>query len=305
VQPDLYRILEVDRSATDEDIKKAYRRLALRHHPDRNPGDDAALRAFKEAAYAYSVLSDPGKRLQYDRFGRVFTDGRSQGPFGTGDEVDLGELLGTMLRDVFSGRRRRREDPADLRYTVTITLEEAMTGVEKEVRFTRRQGERDVEERIRVRVPPGVDTGQKLKVAGKGRGGNGGTGDLFVLVNVAEHDYFARRAADLFCDLPVSYATAVLGGELLVPTPDGSVTVRLPAQTQPGTVLTVRGHGLPRVGKPGRGDLFVKVMLEMPGEVDEASRTKLLELERGLRAGPSPLRARVDELLRRARQGAA
>ena len=153
MQPDLYTILDCARSSTDEELKKAYRKQALRWHPDRNPDDPEALRRFKEVAYAYQVLSDPVRRVQYDRFGRVFTDGRSQGPFGAGDDVDLGDLVSGMFKDLFGRKRKKGPDPRDLRYTVTISLEEAASGVTKQVAFQRNKADgARVEEKLAVKV---------------------------------------------------------------------------------------------------------------------------------------------------------
>jgi DnaJ-class molecular chaperone len=301
LQPDLYELLEVGRDATAEELKKAYRRQARRFHPDLNPDDAEAERRFKEVTWAYQVLSDATRRTQYDRFGRVFTDGRSQGPFGTSEEVDLGSLFGNVVRDLFGSRKkrpgRRRQD---LRYTVTVTLEEAGRGTDKPIKFTRKMadGSRH-EEHLKVKVPAGVETGQKLKVRGKGVGIGAAIGDLFVVVNVADHEYFRRRGADVFCDLPVSYAQALLGAELAVPTIHGPSTIRLPPSTRPGTVLTLKGKGLPRLGRGGRrpGDQFVKVVLEMPDEVPGDVRDQLLALDRALAANRSELREQYERFL--------
>jgi molecular chaperone DnaJ len=303
LQPDLYDLLDVDRSSTPEALKKAYRKKALAFHPDRNPDDPEAAQRFKEVTYAYGILSDPIKKAQYDRFGRVLSDGRSAGPFGVNEEVDLGEVVGQVFKDLFGGRRKKKPGhrKRDLRYTVTITLEEAAQGTEKEVRFQRKTPEgRQIDERLKVKVPPGVDTGQKLKVAGKGTAGNKGEGDLYVVVNVSDHVFFRRRGGDVFCDVPVSYSRAVLGGDLLVPTLRGPVTVKLPGGTQPGAVLTLKGKGIrPIKGKgAGRpGDQFVKVVLEMPTTLDDSVREQLAELDEALRAAGSPLRKAYEELL--------
>ncbi len=302
MQPDLYAILDCPRSATDEELKKAYRRQALRWHPDRNPDDPEALQRFKEVAYAYQILSDPVKRLQYDRFGRVFTDGRSQGPFGAGDEVDLGDLVSGMFKDLFGRRRKRGPDPRDLRYTVTISLEEAARGVTRQVAFSRVMADGSkVEEKLAVKVPPGIDTGQRLKVAGKGFGGADGIGDLFVVVNVADHPFFKRRGADVFCDVPVSYGQIVLGAELDVLTLIEPAIVRLPPGCQPGTVLTLRGRGLPRVKGAGRGDQFVKIVLDLPTDLSSEQKDRLLAVDKDLAGNPSPTRQRYQDLLDKSR----
>ncbi len=300
MQPNLYELLDVDRSAPVEDLKKAYRRQALKYHPDRNPDDPEAAGRFKQVTYAYQVLSDPVRRMQYDRFGRVFTDGRSRGPFGSADEIDLGEVVGQVFRDLFGGRRKKPPpgaDPRDLRYTVTISLAEVAQGAEKEIEFRRDLGPNTSRvERLKVHVPEGVATGQKLKVRGKGKG----AGDLYVVVNVSDHPYFQRRGQDVFCDIPVTYAQALLGAELTVPTLHGSSVIRLPAGTQPGAVLTLKGKGLPRLrgaNGPPRGDQFVKTVLELPQSLDAEQEKMLLNLDRELQGKGGVLRARVEDLL--------
>jgi len=302
LQPDLYELLGVDRSATPEELKKAYRKQARRFHPDLNPDDEAAERRFKEVTWAYDVLSDSVRRAQYDRFGRVFTDGRSQGPFGTQGDFDLGDLVGSMFRDILGGRRRRKgaRRRQDLKYTITISLEEAARGTDKDVRFKRQTPEGEsVDEHIRVKVPPGVDTGQKLKVRGKGTGKGAGSGDLYVVVNVADHPFFRRRGLDVFCDVPVTFAQALLGAEVSVPTTLGPAVIRLPAATQPGAVLTMKGKGLPPLGRGAKraGDQFVKVVLDMPTELPSQLRDRILELDRDLSKVRSPIRETYEQFL--------
>lgn len=307
MQPDLYTLLQVDRSASEDELKRAYRKQALRFHPDRNPGDGEAERRFKEVTYAYDVLSDGIRRTQYDRFGRVFTDGRDAGPFGVHEDVNLGDVFGRVFKDLFGGSNRQRTGGSkkqDLRYTVTITLEEAARGTEKTVSFDRKTDSGDKQERLKVKVPPGVDTGQKLKVRGKGAGNSAKSGDLYVVVNIADHPYYRRRGMDVFCDVPVTYAQALLGAELEVPTLLGTSIIRLLPGTQPGSVLTMKGKGLPRLkgGGPKAGDQFVRITLDLPTEIDEPTRKGLLELDRGLTAIPSDMRNAYEEVLKAARQ---
>lgn len=301
---DLYQLLDVDRSAGDEELKKAYRRQARKYHPDRNAGEGTD-QLFKEVTYAYQVLSDPRRRAQYDRFGRVLSDGHDQGPFGGGEPVDLASIMGTMFRDLFGVRKGHRHSaaPQDLRYTVTISLLEAANGCQKEVNFERKLGGGEsVKEKLSVRVPPGVETGQKLKVRGKGIAGPQGDrqGDLYVLVNVTEHPYFKRRGSDLFCDLPISYCQSVLGAELPVATLQGPAIIRVPPATQPGAVLTLRGKGIARI-KAGRaaprGDLYVKVLLDIPTSLNAEQKRQLLELDGTLAQAPSKLRGLYEEAL--------
>jgi len=305
VRPDLYQLLDVARSASDAEIKTAYRKQARKFHPDRNQ-DGSTDKRFKEVTYAYQVLSDPIRRAQYDRFGRVLSDGRDQGPFGVGDEVDLAAVMGTMFRDLFGGRRKRQQGaaPQDLRYTVTISLLEAAIGCQKEVEFKRklRSSGQILSEKLLVRVPPGVDTGQKLKVRGKGATGPQGDrpGDLYVVVNVVEHPYFKRRGTDLFCDLPITYSQSVLGAELAIATLQGPVVVRVPPATQPGAVLTLRGKGIVRIKRghsSAAGDLYVKVLLDMPTTLSEAQKNQLLALDGELAQAPSKLRRLYEDAL--------
>lgn len=306
MQPDLYQVLGVDRGASPEALKKAFRKQALRFHPDRNPDDAQAERRFKEVTYAYSILSDPAKKVQYDRFGRVFSEGRSQGPWGVSDEVDLGEMVGQVFKDLFRGRRQKAaKRRRDLRYTVTITLAEAAVGTTKTIEFERPEGDSRVREKLAVKVPAGVDTGQKLKVSGKGGTGTRGTGDLYVVVNVSEHSFFKRRAADVFCDLPLSYSQAMLGGEVTVPTLHGPAVIRLPAGTQPGSVLTLKGKGLRRLSGPqaGRpGDQYVCVVLDMPSSVSDAAADLLQRLDGELGVARTPLREAFEQALRPAEE---
>jgi len=304
LQPDLYELLGVERAANPEELKRAYRKQALRFHPDRNPGDLEAERRFKEVTWAYQVLSDAVRRAQYDRFGRVFTDGRSQGPFGTAEDIHLSDIFGSVLKDIFGSRKRNKRSGAsvqDLRYTVTIRLEEAARGVEKEVRFTRKTPDGTVHnEHLKVKVPAGIDTGQKLKVRGKGSGKGDQSGDLYVVVNVADHEYFRRRGQDVFCDVPVTYAQALLGAEITVPTVFGNSVIRLPQGTQPGAVLTLKGKGLPSLsgrGKRRGGDQYAKVVLDMPTSLDERVKESLLALDRELAEHRSDIRKTYERFL--------
>lgn len=300
--PDLYTLLGVERGASDDEIKKAYRRQARRFHPDYNPTDPEAERRFKEIHYAYQVLSDAGRRVQYDRFGRVFTDGRSQGPFGS-EEVDLGAVLGTVVRDFFGRGKNKAAAPRDLRYTVTVSLEEVATGVEKSIEFEVPGVDAGKRESLKVRVPPGVDTGQKLKVGGRGQGSEGQRGDLLVVVHVETHSFFQRQGADLFCDLPATFPQLVLGAEAQVPTMTGLVTIRIPPGSTPGTTLSLKGRGLPGL-RGGRGDLFARLVLDIPRDVDEAQRQRLQAWDNDATVQHSPEWRRWSELVAQRRSAA-
>ncbi|MDD5556168.1 MAG: molecular chaperone DnaJ [bacterium] len=340
---DYYELLGVRRNATVEELKKAYRRLAVRYHPDKNPGDKAAEERFKEVTEAYEVLSDPGKREMYDRFGHAGLRGGAGGPAGFG--VDLEEALRTFMGafggggsvfDDFFGFTRRHgprgaERGDDLRYDLEIGLEEAAAGCTKELSFPRldfcaecrgtgaRGGsgrqtcaacggagfvERRVQgffgwtvrrahcprcggsggivkdpcprcrgegrakrrKKISLKVPAGVESGSRMKIAGEGEAGRHGAaaGDLYIVIHVREHDIFQRHGDDILCEVPVSFVTATLGGTVDVPTIAGKASLAVPAGTQSGRVFRLRGKGMPNVNGMGRGDQHVRVVVETP-----------------------------------------
>jgi molecular chaperone DnaJ len=337
---DYYEILSVSRTATDGEIKSAYRKIALQCHPDRNPGDKAAEERFKEAAEAYSVLADPDKRSAYDRFGHAGVRGAGAGGFDPSmfNEFDFADVLGNMFGfgDLFGGRRRGGpQRGADLRYDLEITFEEAAHGVETVVQIPRQEtcdtckgtgaadgstpttcpqcrgqgqvrfqqgfftvartcpqcrgagkiitkpcktchgeGRVSQERKITVKIPAGVATGQQLRLQGEGESGTAGgpAGHLFVVLHVQEHEFFRREGLNLFCEIPVNVTTLVLGGEVVVPTLDGTENVKVPDGTQTGTTLRIRGKGMPEVGGRARGDLFVTVQMQTPRKLTKEQR---------------------------------
>ena len=342
---DYYEILGVSRNATEAEIKTAYRKLAVQHHPDKNPNDPHAEEKFKEAAEAYSVLSDSQKRAAYDRFGHsgVGTGASGFGGTGgagfTGNIEDIFDLFG--FGDMFSSRTRRTTAVrgSDLRYDLEITLEEAATGKEEKLRIPRLEkcdecdgkgtekgtqpetcitcqgsgqvryqqgffsvmrtcsncggkgqiiktpckkckgaGRVEREKFLEVKIPAGVETGSRLRISGEGEAGlnGGGSGDLFVVVHVAEHETFERQGANLYASVPVSFAQAALGAEIEVKTLDGEEKLKIPAGTQTGTVFRLKNHGMPVLGGRGRGDLFVAVTVVTPKTLTKEQR-KLLE----------------------------
>lgn len=353
---DYYAVLGVARTASSEEIKRAFRGLALKYHPDRNPGDAEAERRFREAAEAWEVLGDAEQRARYDRLGPLFTpSGRPPSP------EELNEILRDAISGIF-GRRRPGGAGEDIKYTLTISLEEASTGAERTLdvprtvrckkcdgtgdhpegrvpcatcagsgksptrRFLRTEcaacdgrgykpankcdrcsgeGRHPLEGRLKVKVPPGVATGQKLKLRQKGHepsvwpGTNPGpAGDLYVVVNVDDHTIFRRRGADLLCEVPVTFAEAALGADLAVPTLNGSTTIRIPAGTPSGKSFRLPGRGLPLVDGGGKGDLHVRVVLEVPTTLTSDQRAAVVAL--GERLGPDvhPARKAWDEALR-------
>ena len=349
---DYYVVLGVKRNATADEIKRAFRALALQYHPDRNPDDVDAERRFREAVEAYQALSDAEQRARYDRLGPLYRpDGRPPTP------EDFNTFVSQTLASLF-GRRGGTERGEDLRYTLAVTLEQVGAGAERAVTVLRKvkckrcdgsgadpdEGRRDcshcegsgrsptrrlfrsdcphcdgrgyvtvkrcsrcdgdgrheLRDELVVRVPPGVATGQKLKLRDKGNetGDSAPTGDLYVLINVEDHPLFLRRGEDLLADVPVMLHELALGAELAVPTLEGSTTVRIPAGTPSGKIFRLTGRGLPSLDGKRRGDLHIRVNVEVPADLDTRQRAVLDELSRRLAAGAYPMRRAYDAHLR-------
>jgi molecular chaperone DnaJ len=343
---DYYELLGVAKTATEQEIKSAYRKLALKHHPDRNPGDKEAEDKFKEAAEAYSVLADTDKRHMYDRFGHAGLGGAATGGFDPSVFTGFEDILGG-LGDVFGfgdilGGSRRRTGPqrgADLRYDLEISFEEAARGTETALQIPRQEacetcagsgaaegskpatcpqckgrgqlryqqgfftvartcgqchgtgsvitkpcptcrgaGRVPQERKLTVRIPAGISTGQRMRLAGEGEAGAAGgpTGDLYVVVHVQDHAFFKRDGNDLYCEMPVHFTTLALGGDIEVPTLDGPESLPIPQGTQTGSTFRLRGHGVPDVGGRGKGDLHVIVKGLTPKKLTKDQK-KLLE----------------------------
>jgi len=314
---DYYKVLGVAKGASAEEIKKAYRKLALKYHPDRNKGDKQAEDKFKEINEAYAVLSDPKKKQEYDTYGSsgfkqrysqedifrgsdisdilrgmglggdVFTQffsGGGRGGFRTYTYHGGGPQpgMGGGYDQVYSGMGGAPARGADLVYELPVSLEEVFHGGEKMVSY--RVGGKT--ERISVKVPPGIESGKKLRLAGKGEPGPPGAppGDLLIKINVLPHPVFKREGADLEVTKKVTFSQAALGATVEVQTLDGkSLKVKLPKGTQPGARLRLKGQGLPRFKAPGRGDLFVRVAIEVPQRLSKRQKELLEKLrEEGL-----------------------
>ena len=337
---DYYEVLEVGRTAKDQEIKSSYRKLALKHHPDRNPGDKKAEEKFKEAAEAYAILSDPDKRARYDRFGHAGV-GSTQG-FDPSQFTGFEDIFGG-LGDIFGfgggGRRAGPQRGADLRYDLEIKFEQSAKGVETSIQIPRNEtcetchgngaapgtspttcpqcrgtgqlryqqgfftvartcgqcrgagkviakpcatcrGQGAVEQmrKLTVKIPAGIATGQRLRLAGEGEAGTlgGPPGDLYVVIFVREHAFFQRDGNDLHCSVPLAFTTLALGGEIQVPGLDGDETVKIPESTQTGTTFKLRGKGMPDVSGRGHGDLLITVQAVTPKKLTKEQR-KLLE----------------------------
>ncbi len=290
-QRDYYETLGLKKGATPDEIKKAYRKLAIKHHPDKNPGNKEAEERFKEINEAYAVLSDPEKRGQYDQFGATgFHQRYSQEDIFRGFNVDdLFKDTGFDAGDIFSrifggfqgqggygGFRGGRRKGEDLSMELHVSFREAFTGCERRVAFMR--GNR--REELSVKVPAGVETGARLRIQGKGGAGAGGgpAGDLYLEVKVGSDPLFAREGDDLIVERQVSFTEASLGTSLEVPTLDGNRRIKVPAGIQPGTKIRLKGFGFPHLGGTGRGDCYVRVGVQVPEQLTGEQRRLLEEL---------------------------
>ena len=305
---DYYKILGVSKNASEEEIKKAYRKLARQYHPDMNPGDKAAEERFKEINEAYEVLSDPEKRRKYDQLGNSWRQWQRMGrdpssfdwsqwfsgfePGGVRVEYrdlgDLGDLFGGGFSDFFQAifggmgtprtgwtetRRAQPRRGQDYTQPVEITLEEAFRGT---TRVIQKDGRR-----LEVKIPPGVRTGSKVRVAGEGGPGIGGgaKGDLYLEIKVLPHPVFERDGDDLRCEVPVDLYTAVLGGEIRVPTLSGNVMLKIPPETQGGQTFRLRGKGMPNLRNPRKyGDLYAKLRIQIPKNLSPREKELFREL---------------------------
>ena len=294
-QADYYKVLGVEKGATADDIKKAFRKLAVKYHPDRNQGDKQAEEKFKEINEAYAVLSDPEKKQQYDTFGstgfhqqysqedifRGFDFGGAFKDMGMGGGEDIFSRLfgggfgrGGRGGGFRSGPRRGEDHEME----VEVGFRDAALGAERLIAF-RRNGKR---EELKVRIPAGVDNGSRIRVAGKGAAGDGGgePGDLFLQLKVTPDPVFSRDGGDLFVERQIPFSAACLGTSLDVPTLEGDKRIKVPAGIQPGTKIRLKGCGVKPVGSNAKGDLFVKVIVHVPEELNGEQKRLVEELSR-------------------------
>lgn len=312
---DFYSILGVSRSATPDELKKAYRKLAMQYHPDKNPGDKKAEEKFKEISEAYDVLSDTKKREMYNQFGHSGSQGFSGagGPFGGGAGAGgfggfgggsqgadpFQDIFSDIFGDVFGANRgdpgagpRTRRGPAkgtDLRYTLNISFEESALGCEKVISFVRQKAGKEESAKLSVNVPAGVKENQRLKLAGEGDSPANGVkaGDLYVIINIQDHAVFKRTENDVTLDLPIVYTDAILGTSIEVPTLTGKAMIRIPPGTHSGQTFRLKGKGFPNLGGFGSGDMLVKVLVDTPHNI--SSRQKELVEELSKSTEPTPL----------------
>ena len=351
---DYYEILSVAKSADAKEVKRAYRKLAMKYHPDRNPDDKEAEGKFKEATEAYEILSDEQKRGAYDQYGHAGVDGSAgQGGFGGGGQGNFSDVFGDVFGDIFGGGGRggRRSGPqrgSDLKYNLELNLEQAVKGAEVKIRVPalaecdvcdgagtksgskpttcntchgqgqvrmqqgffsvqqacptcqgqgtiikdpcnscHGQGVKEETKTLNVKVPAGVDNGDRIRLTGEGEAGphGGPRGDLYVETHIKPHDIFERDGRNLYCDVPISIADAALGGEIEVPTLDGRVNLKIPAETQSGKLFRLRGKGVVPVRGGAQGDLLCRVMVETPVKLTEHQKKILKEFQASLKGG--------------------
>lgn len=347
---DYYEILGVAKNATETEIKKSFRRLAMKYHPDRNPNDKVAETKFKEAKEAYDILSDQRKRATYDQFGhagvdQTFGGAGAAGGFGFGD---LGDIFGDIFGDILGGGRgrSRAEQGSDLIYDLVLTLEQTVHGVTQEIRVPtwvkcdtchgsgakkgsgpvtctqchgtgqvrmqhgflavqqtcsvchgvgrvikdpcttcRGQGRMQQVKTLSVKIPAGADNGDRVRLSGEGEAGLHGAppGDLYVQIRVREHAIFHREGNDLYSEVPIDFALATLGGEVEIPTLDGSVKLTIPAETQSGSQFRLRGKGVKALRGGATGDLICRVVIETPVKLSEEQKVLLHQFEQALK----------------------
>ncbi|HEX9024680.1 MAG TPA: DnaJ C-terminal domain-containing protein [Geobacteraceae bacterium] len=292
---DYYQVLGLRKEASLEEIKRAFRKLAVKYHPDKNPGDKEAEEKFKEINEAYAVLSDPEKKAQYDRFGSAgFHQRYSQEDIFRGFDVgDLFKDMGFGTEDIFSrlfgggGHHRGfhynvgRQPGEDFTMELTVTFRDAFYGGEKRVAF-KRDGKR---EEVMVKIPAGVESGSRLRIKGKGGEGirGGEPGDLFLVIQVAGDPQFTREGDDIIVEKQIRFSEAALGTSLNVETLDGPKRIKVPAGIQPGTRIRLKGLGFPRMGMGERGDFYVRIGVSVPEQLNAAQRALLQDLaEKGL-----------------------
>ncbi|PKF60415.1 molecular chaperone DnaJ [Psychromonas sp. psych-6C06] len=279
---DCYEVLGVSKSASDKEIKKAYKKLAMKYHPDRNPDNPVAENNFREVKAAYEILGDEEKRQQYDDFGHSAFDenghGR-QGGFGHGGFGQAGGGFDDMFGGMFGQRQQQQYRPqpekgSDIIATVEITLEEAVEGCVQEIKLPNNPV------LLKVTIPAGIDKGQRVRVNGKGNPGTlgGPHGDLLVEVSLAEHDTFKREGRDLYCDIDTPYTTAALGGSLKVPTFAGFINIKIPEGTQAGRKFRIKGKGIKAMKGDAVGDLIYEVVIPTPTSLSDQQRALLEQL---------------------------
>ena len=324
---DYYSVLGISRTASSADIKKAYRKLALKYHPDKNPGDKSAEDRFKEISEAYDVLNDPQKKQAFDQFGFAMGNAGpgAGGPgvagyggfrgfenFGGFDPRQGGQgpeafqdFFSDFFGDVFTTGGRsgfQSQRGADLRYTLAISLEEAATGTEKKISFVRHRGGKEDTARLSITVPAGVKAGQRLKLRGEGDLAPGASkaGDLYVIIQFQDHPIFKRKDNDVLMELPVSFIDALLGTKIEIPILAGKAQLNIPPGTHTGQIFRLKGKGFPDIGGYAPGDMLVKIIIDVPSDLTDEERQAIEKLRKVGARSPmvNSFRERMQNLLK-------
>ncbi len=294
-QKDYYKILGLPRSANKEQIKKAYRKLALRYHPDKNEGDKQFEAKFKEISQAYDTLKDRKKRADYDKthfkkpvssYSKRTSPSSAKKKFAEEDTDPSPDIFSNLFNDFFTSTDKTDELEkynSDLRYTLNIDLVEAATGTEKTISYIRKVKGGTESAKIAVKVPPGIRSGQKLKLRGEGdKNHKGSAGDLYVIVNIQNHPLFTRESDDVFMSVPIRYAQATLGDEIQVPTLTGFVGLKIPPGTSSGKTFRLKNRGFPRLKASGNGDLYINIFIDIPEKLSGKQRKILRDFDKDL-----------------------
>lgn len=283
---DYYEILGVDRNVTPEELKKAFKRLAIKYHPDKNPDNKEAESKFKEAAEAYEVLSDPSKRATYDQFGHQGVNSN----FGQSGYRDVNindifnnifgdEIFGDIFGDIFGGGRTRRPPRGrHVQMSLDLNLNDAVFGKSVEIRLP------NSSKKVSVNIPPGVDTGNKIRLSGEGEPSQygGENGDLYIVVNVLKHQFLEREGNHLYCEVPIRIDQAIIGAEIEVPTLTKNVLLKIPPETQTGKVFKLKDKGAGSIHGRSTGDLYVRVVVETPSKISGSQKKAIQEAFRGM-----------------------
>ncbi len=298
---DYYEVLGVDRNVSQSDLKKAFKRLAIKYHPDKNPGNKEAEDKFKEAAEAYEILSDPSKRTTYDQFGHQGVNSSfGQSGFRNVDINDIfnnifggDEIFGDIFGDIFGGGMRRGPRRGrNIQMSLDLSLEDAVFGKSIEINLP------NTRKKVSVNIPAGVDTGNKIRLSGEGEPSQygGDNGDLFIVVNVLGHEFFEREANHLYCEIPLRIDQAILGDEIEVPTLTKKVLLKIPPETQTGKVFKLRDLGAGSLHGNSKGDLFIRVVVETPSRINGEQKKNISDAFSDLEKNFSESKKFIDKL---------
>tara|TARA_Y100000590_G_scaffold213859_2_gene242401 strand:- start:1508 stop:2428 length:921 start_codon:yes stop_codon:yes gene_type:complete len=301
VKRDYYEVLGVDRNVSQSDLKKAFKRLAIKYHPDKNPGNKEAEDKFKEAAEAYEILSDPSKRTTYDQFGHQGVNSSfGQSGFRNVDINDIfnnifggDEIFGDIFGDIFGGGMRRGPRRGrNIQMSLDLSLEDAVFGKSIEINLP------NTRKKVSVNIPAGVDTGNKIRLSGEGEPSQygGDNGDLFIVVNVLGHEFFEREANHLYCEIPLRIDQAILGDEIEVPTLTKKVLLKIPPETQTGKVFKLRDLGAGSLHGNSKGDLFIRVVVETPSRINGEQKKNISDAFSDLEKNFSESKKFIDKL---------